>query len=219
MSRAAESWSWWGSADKRSPGSPEERQAARLKNVEDTTISWYFLIKHGFLMIDDYSACLRKQLATATCTCLFHKSQGNSPKASPFAHLYMFRVEDCRGECAPVSPDEGRSRTDWNRSSIKWSFAIPEHICMKRMKREKLQRILRDLLTIRTWDLDLLSNAHVLSKFLPTDIGRADRLGEICSWSLNEFHSVVPSSTESSASDSLALRTLKLCKNVCTVCF
>ena len=63
---------------------------------------------------------------------------------------------------------------------------------------------------------------HVLSKFLPTDIGRADRLGEICSWSLNEFHSVVPSSTESSASDisdSLALRTLKLCKNVCTVCF
>ena len=163
---------------------------------------------------DTASGCLWQQLATSATAVSFSWSPGQFP-FSPFAHLYMFKfvqVAVLRTVAVNVHLfPQTKAGTQQTLRVIGDSRAHPYE-----KNKQRKTHLVDFARTIRTWDVDWYATHMSYPIFFDPDIGRADRLGEICSWSLNEFHSAVPSSTQWSASDSLALLMLKLCKNVCT---
>ena len=177
-------WSWWGSADKCSPGSPEERQVARWKrsgrdmhgsnmlkthldHLDHLASSWDFLIKRGFLMIlDVYESNLLRRLHP----CFFPKAPGQFPNASPFTavlrtvsvNVHLFPQTkagtDSQGSDLVRFPSTSSISKEWKERNFRGVWEI----CWR---------------TIRTCELDLLiCNGHVLSKFLRSYGCRTSRL-------------------------------------------
>ena len=146
---------------------------AKVPDVVSLLGKWWKHLDQTWLFDDWWLFCMSTK---ATCygyiLVFFLKPRAIPPRLRPlhtFTCSSSFKLLPCWGlsrwmcTCFPRRrPEQNRLEQILNKVIFCDSRA---HLYerMKRMKREKLQRILRDLLTIRTWDLDLLSNTHVLS--------------------------------------------------------